>query len=1058
MKHLNQLILFVALWLTSFASYADVLHVLTASDVFIENGTIKSYRGRYANIVIPAHIDGQKVVKVGNDAFRGKGLASVLMASSITEIGYFAFEGNFLTEVTLPNSVTNIGRHAFESNRLESVVIPNSVRFIGNEAFRNNLLTTISIPSSVSLIGGRAFGRNQLTEVDIPESVLFIGDSAFGGNEFETITLPTPNIDGQWSLGTSGATVSVSESYVYLVDEYEAQEQDFLFEDHTILDYYGPAGSIVIPPAIDGQAVEEIGKRAFRYSRLSAVSIPSSVTRISAEAFRYNDMAGIEIPNSVVFIGRLAFAGNEFSTMTLPIPDAAGEWNNGSAGSETNVNDEYIYEFEEATDAEFDIVAGEILAYYGSSRELVIPEMINGQRVTAIGYKAFSGKNLREVTIPESVTYIGEEAFSSNRLSDITLPTNLTFIGKRAFNSNRLASLTIPDGVTRIEDRAFALNSLRSLTLSASLTYIGEGAFLINQLSEISIPNSVIHLGAFAFFLNSLEELELSDGLKQINEYTFAFNQLSQVDIPEGVTRIEDFAFNLNSVSELTLPNGLQYIGQGAFEDGRLTHLTIPNSVRVIGANAFVRHAIDSLVLPDSLGYLGGEAFADNQLKGVDLPNSLLYIGVKAFNNNEFSSFELPSPTLPGRWTGGLVAGSEVPVDDIGDFYYTLTDAYEAIGSDFRFENGVILDYYGPKGSLIIPDSINNYPVQGIGDNAFEDKGLSGVVIPNTVTSIGTKAFNRNRLNRLVIPDGVIEIGSWAFASNALVSLTLSNTVVNIERGAFAENDLFRLEIPNSVKYIGQAAFGNNELRNVTLSNSVVFIDLAAFSGNDLNSGIVLLQPEADGVEFDGWIDTQGNTYASGEVIDYFGTAYSAVVKSHNKVLVSAKFEGEGVDLILRGSIDDRYTGVSELNLLVDKGSDLLFIPVAPFIPGQFYTPYFTRYRNIQESQYQLYEYQSIEDLLTGDDFSDQNIESTEIAQEPVLTHVYPNPSTTGVFYIDLPESASFKVYDAQQGVVAESQATSEGKTNVEITKGAGLYYLYVYMGDKVYTQRLQVR
>ena len=55
-----------------------------------------------------------------------------------------------------------------------------------------------------------------------------------------------------------------------------------------------------------------------------------------------------------------------------------------------------------------------ITKYRGTTKQVVIPETIEGLRVTSIGYKAFFVNELTSVTIPNSVTSIGDQAFAGN--------------------------------------------------------------------------------------------------------------------------------------------------------------------------------------------------------------------------------------------------------------------------------------------------------------------------------------------------------------------------------------------------------------------------------------------------------------------------------------------------------------------------------------------------------------------------------------------------------------------------------------------------------------------
>jgi hypothetical protein len=162
-----------------------------------------------------------------------------------------------------------------------------------------------------------------------------------------------------------------------------------------------------------------------------------------------------------------------------------------------------------------------ILNYIGLLKDIVIPEKIVNLRVTKIMARAFSGKGLTGVKIPNSITSIGEHAFSNNglarvelpgalaciedyafyrnQITAIKLPGTVAYIGKYAFAENSLASIVIPDRVTVIGEKAFADNALRTIRLGARVAYIGRHAFRYNRAEDIRLPDSVAYLGFGAF-------------------------------------------------------------------------------------------------------------------------------------------------------------------------------------------------------------------------------------------------------------------------------------------------------------------------------------------------------------------------------------------------------------------------------------------------------------------------------------------------------------------------------------------------------------------------------
>jgi hypothetical protein len=105
-----------------------------------------------------------------------------------------------------------------------------------------------------------------------------------------------------------------------------------------------------------------------------------------------------------------------------------------------------------------------------------------------------------------------------------------------------------------------------------------------------------------------------------------------------------------------------------------------------------------------------------------------------------------------------------------------------------------------------------------IRDNAFANRNLTTVTIPNSVTRINYRAFANNQLTSVTIPNLVEIIGTDAFSNNQLTSVTIPNSVREIGNRAFSNNLLRNVTIPNSVNYIAVQAFANNnQLTSVTV-------------------------------------------------------------------------------------------------------------------------------------------------------------------------------------------------------------------------------------------------
>ena len=137
------------------------------------------------------------------------------------------------------------------------------------------------------------------------------------------------------------------------------------------------------------------------------------------------------------------------------------------------------------------------------------------------------------------------------------------------------------------------------------------------------------------------------------------------------------------------------------------------------------------------------------------------------------------------------------------------------------------------SGELTIPETIEGYPVTGIGEWAFENcTDLTNVKIPDSVTNIGSGAFQYCNFTSIAIPDSVANIGNDTFYGCAnLTSITIPNGVTSIEIYTFYGcTSLTSIIIPNSVTSIGDCAFREcTSLTSITIPESVVSIGDSAF-------------------------------------------------------------------------------------------------------------------------------------------------------------------------------------------------------------------------------------
>ena len=85
---------------------------------------------------------------------------------------------------------------------------------------------------------------------------------------------------------------------------------------------------------------------------------------------------------------------------------------------------------------------------------------------------------------------------------------------------------------------------------------------------------------------------------------------------------------------------------------------------------------------------------------------------------------------------------------------------------------------YRISGTVVIPKTIDGYPVTSIGNSAFSGcSRITGIAIPDSITSIGDSAFEFcSELTSIAIPNSVTSIGDQAFfGCSSLTSITIPN-------------------------------------------------------------------------------------------------------------------------------------------------------------------------------------------------------------------------------------------------------------------------------------------
>ncbi len=574
------------LGLVTFAAMAVLCAVCAGAETYgdfqysvLDDGTVEitGYNGSAETVVIPDTIDRKSVTSIGEFAFSYcDSLTSITIPDSVTEIGWSAFEKcTSLTSITIPNSVTSIGEGAFDGcTSLISITIPDSVTYIDDYAFSDcTLLETVTIPASVTYIGGSAFyDCTSLKSVTIPESVIYIGEDAFGyyNNYDLDMKMKVDEFKINYVKNTYGHYYAAKNGFTDEICIITNELDDGTLE---ISYYAGNSAAYVISGEIDGKKVTKIGDYAFSdCTLLETVTIPASVTYIGGSAFYdCTSLKSVTIPESVIYIGEDAFGyyNNYDLDMKMKVDEFKINYVKNTYGHYYAAKNGFTDEICIITN-ELDDGTLEMSDYAGNSATYVIPDEIDGKKITKIGFEAF---------------------YDCTELTSITIPDGVTSIGNRAFfDCTLLKSVTIPASVTSIDNEAFGYY----YDIDSSEIKKVDG-FKINY-----VRNTYGHYYAAKNGFTDeayLATNELDDGTLEINKYAGNNAIFAIPDEINGkkITQIYSDAFKDHTeLTSITIPSSIKLINSAAFINcTSLKEVTIPASAE-IGSYAFGYYYTDS--------------------------------------------------------------------------------------------------------------------------------------------------------------------------------------------------------------------------------------------------------------------------------------------------------------------------------------------------------------------------------------------------------------------------------------------------------------------------------
>lgn len=694
---------------------------------------------------------------------------------AIVGIAGSAFKGKGLTSVVFPT-----GMMVDYDDTITHKVTKRGNFVIAENAFSGNQLTSVVLPEGVIAVLSNAFMNNKIETVKLPKTIWWLETQAFSKNRITTVNFPT-TCDFQLEMhGMTFANNFIKS--VRLPDYTEVVNKD----------------AFILNTGME--PIEATAKDTYKTYLVDGVKHDAGVV------YMYTDNAELEGKDRIHHTGKET-ASQKSYVQKLVVTNGSGDTNLLWNISDFTVDGTTITGLSDSG-----------IDKRKTNKHLVIPEFNkDGQYITEIGSAPFGGYGLfasetekfESVYLPSGVKIIGNFAFQNNDLKEVTFPSKLEKIGNVAFQTNNLTSVILPNSVTSLGSGAFATNpKLERISLSKGLTKIPDSAFGCSDGDN---------------WMDKLTSIELHEGITEIGSRAFAGNNFSKIEIPSTVTSIGSYAFStknyLNGPCEVILQEGLKTIGADAFRNKVISEIELPTTVTKLHKNTFRKEYSDSTQALVTKVYVSSKT---------------QYEDTKNFPTSDYHKVYLTDTSV---WTAE-------------DFTYGEESVALYPASEYSSTNNItvwVVKGFSEQGEgklstnkeLVIPaKDPTGRVVEGVGANAFKEKGITKLTLPEGVMTQHSEDFWKTDATGIA-QRGNFYILSGAFRKNKLTSLELPEGVIYVGGNAFKQNQLSRVIFPKTLMFIGNASFAQNQIQLLSFTESTDFalnIDTQAFAVNQISA------------------------------------------------------------------------------------------------------------------------------------------------------------------------------------------------------------------------------
>ena len=355
----------------------------------------------------------------------------------------------------------------------------------------------------------------------------------------------------------------------------------------------------------------------------------------------------------------------------------------------------------------------ELIECNSRDKKIIIPETINGKKVTIIDPYAFiKNKYIEELILPNTIEQI--DKFDRDTFPNLKFNTfgNVNFLGNETnpylvcmgLTNDNVVSCQIHANCKVIAGLAFQGSGIKKIFFSNKVTHIGYSAFNeCEELSNIILPESLMYIGDSAFL-----------GCNGFN---------GQINIPSNVSYIGDYAFY--SCTQL---DGIRV------DANNKNYKSIDNNLYSRDGKVFIQYAIgkdeETFIMPNGVNKIEHNAFSGANLCSIIIPDSIKEIGnsiVSGCNHLEYNVYDNAS-YLGNKNNPYIIL--------VGAKNNQINSCKIHPNTRFILDNAFV--YCNKLRNIVIPGNVKTIMYESFGSCS----SLMTVDIPKSTTKIDLKAFN----------------------------------------------------------------------------------------------------------------------------------------------------------------------------------------------------------------------------------------------------------------------------------------------------------------------------